>query len=176
MSTLATELLTRRQPLYDSRTIAAIGGALKYDFFKGATANAFGYATNLTTDGQLPDPESFELFSPRIVPAFAATVPNQQAVVSCFTEIKFNSRDFFGGPGWLMPAAAGIAGFDATGVVASHGVPHPSAIMSLSDDSLLVEPRMSFNQSFDFAAPASLPAAAVLTHVVWDGLHTRAAQ
>ncbi len=183
MTTLAPNLHTRRQPLYDARTIPAVGGALITTFFQGAPAAAgvLGYATNMSADGQLPQPEAFELFAPRLVPALGAIVTEVALLVSCFSQIFMNNRDFYIGPGWLMPSGAGISGHSATTVAATtiaqanHGVPHPSAVMNLDDKSLFIEAQQAFRQTLDYNAPAALPVAATLMHSVWDGLHTRSA-
>lgn len=180
MSTLSDRIQTIRQPLYHALTIPAVGGALITTYFQNATATARGYGTNLEQDGRLPRPDSFECFSPRIVPAFTAVVTDAQLVVSCFTTITFNQRPFLEVPAWLLPAGAGIWS-DQGGIIAAvpgatHGVADPNAVWDFGEQSLEVLEGQSFRQSLDYNAPAGLPVAAVLTHVVWDGLYTRGGQ
>lgn len=181
MSTLAGQKQTLRQPIYHALTIPAAGGALVTTYFQNASQTAFGFATNLSQDGRLPYPDSFVLFSPRIVPAFTAAITDAQLVVNCFTSVIFNNRPFFEGPAWLMPGGAGViseqGGAAAPAVSHAHGAQNPNGTLNFGDDySLEVEPNQSFRQTLDYNAPAALPVAGVLTWVVWDGLYTRAAQ
>lgn len=176
MSTLAPDLHTLRQPLYHAITIPAAGGAAVNTAFANATAAARGYLTNMEQDGRLPSPDSFELHSPRIFPAAVALHTDQNLVVSAFTQIWANGRTFFEGPAWLMPAGAGLAVATGAAVTwASHGMPSPEHVLRLAERALGIEAGQSFRQVLDHTS-STLPANAVVTHFVWDGLYTRAAQ
>lgn len=197
-----------RQPLYDvvREATSPIAAGTTRQFFAVPLGQGTGVNnaaktlvdTNLRQAGQVPADHVFEVWSPRVVIAFldnaSAGLPalNQQAEVmsdiiyGASLTFKLVSQPKLEVPVFMLPAAAGVAGFlqgfqaaaaNFNQSFVTHGEPHQGAAFRLDPFPLVIPPLQSFSVEITYQRAVTLVAPAAEFHiwVVLDGILHRPA-
>lgn len=193
-----------RQPLYDAAAFTAdIAAGTIIPFFQTPVGAGTGIAggakteldTNMRLAGALPAGFVFEVWSPRIVVAFAnptaaaapgVTDPQEVAndfIYGSFLRIRIVTAEKLLAPVYFFPAGAGLVatlqGFQATAAnfrssIVTHGVPHQYAPIALDPFPIVIPPQQQF--TVEITSPTGVVGAnGMRVWVVLDGVLHRPA-
>jgi len=146
----ALELI--RQPLYHRQQVAALGAQTIQYFNNIAGANLL--ISNMSTNGMLPSPQTFDIFGVTAVPAFGL---NEADIVNFYNsshlELRISSKPYFQLPMMKVPAGCGLAGVASTTVnnttifQTQNGLPSPVVWYPLDIDGISIH--LPSNQDFN---------------------------